>query len=200
MNEKREGKIMKWLNKITTFLLFAVLIGALFLVFVSKVSNGEPSIFGYQLKMVLSGSMEPDIQTGSVIAVKLGGDMSRFNKDDVITFREENKSLVTHRISEVIHGGDNVSYRTKGDNNDGPDMKLVLPENITAEYTGYTVPYVGYFVSFLQSKNGALLIIISGFLLLSYSLFTIWKALANVEIIRKVESAGIEEGNKTISS
>ena len=115
MNEKREGKIMKWLNKITTFLLFAVLIGALFLVFVSKVSNGEPSIFGYQLKMVLSGSMEPDIQTGSVIAVKLGGDMSRFNKDDVITFREENKSLTRQGPSPLHSSGHIAAGPSPGD-------------------------------------------------------------------------------------
>lgn len=34
---------------------------------------GEPQVFGYQLKTVLSGSMEPEIKTGSIIAVKPGG-------------------------------------------------------------------------------------------------------------------------------
>lgn len=187
MNDRSEGSVLKWLNKITTCILFTVLIGGLILVVSSKLSNGEPSIFGYQLKIVLSGSMEPDIQTGSVIAVKLGGDMSRFREGDVITFQEENQNIVTHRISEVLHSGGNVLYRTKGDNNDGVDLNPVLPENIVAEYTGFTIPYAGYAIGFLQSKNGALAIIFVGFLLLFYSMFSVWRVLANVEILREVE-------------
>ncbi|MFJ7932919.1 signal peptidase I SipW [Sporosarcina sp. NPDC096371] len=195
MKEKREGKTMKRLNNIASFILFTLLIGALVLVFASKASNGEPSLLGYQLKVVLSGSMEPDIQTGSIIAVKLGGDMSRFNKGDVITFRDEEKRLITHRVTEVIQSGDSLSYQTKGDNNDGPDLSPVLPKNVTAEYTGFTVPYVGYALSFMQSKNGALVIIGAGFLLLLYSLFTVKKALSGFEITRK----GDEEGKTTSS-
>lgn len=199
MNDKQGGKVMIWLSRITTFIMFALLIGGLFLVIVTKLSGEEPNIFGYQLKVVLSGSMEPDIQTGSVIAVKLGGDMSRFNKGDIITFREENKSLVTHRISEVTHSEGKVSYQTKGDNNNRADINQVFPESVTAEYTGLTIPYVGYFVSFLQSKNGALLVIILGGILLLYSLFSIWRTLANVEALHRAKDMVIEDVNKNNS-
>ena len=196
MNDKQDGKVMIWLSRITTFIMFALLIGGLFLVIVTKLSGEEPNIFGYQLKVVLSGSMEPDIQTGSVIAVKLGGDMSRFNKGDIITFREENKSLVTHRISEVTHSESKVLYQTKGDNNNRADINQVFPESVTAEYTGLTIPYVGYFLSFLQSKNGALLVIILGAVFLLYSLFSIWRTLANVEDLHRAKDMAIENVNK----
>lgn len=185
-----KGKVTRWLNNIITFILFAVLIGVVYLVLISLASDEEPNIFGYQFKIVLSGSMEPDIKTGSIIMVKRGGDMSALNKDDVITFREENESLVTHRIVEVVHSGGSVLYRTKGDSNDGPDINPVLPKNIVAEYTGFTVPNVGYVVAFLQSHNGALLIIFSGFLLLLYSIYTIWRTLSNVKIVHKEEYKG----------
>lgn len=152
------------------------------MVFMTKVSGGEPNLFGYQLKTVLSGSMEPDIQTGSMIAVKPGGDMTRFTEGDVITFKENNDTLITHRIVEVIQSGENTLYRTKGDNNNGVDIEPVLSDNVVAHYTGFTVPYVGYITSFAQSKNGAFLLIIPGILLVAYSGWTIWRSLANLEL------------------
>jgi signal peptidase I len=175
-------KVKKWTSNIITGILFAVLIFMVVVVVSSKASGGEPEAFGYQLKTVLSGSMEPGIQTGSIIAVKPGGDMTRFEKGDVITFRQEENMLVTHRVAEVIKNGDQVMYRTKGDNNKTEDLNPVLSENVVAEYTGFTVPYVGYFMNFTNSKNGAFLFIIPGILLLIYSGFTIWRAISQIEV------------------
>lgn len=162
--------------------MFAVLLLMLFLVISSKAAGGEPQIFGYQLKSVLSGSMEPGIKTGSIIAVKPGGDMTRFKEGDVVTFQEEENKLITHRVTEVIENGKQVLYRTKGDNNNAEDMNPVISDNIVAEYTGVTVPYVGYFIDFAQSKNGsALLLILPGLILLGYSGFNIWQTLSQLE-------------------
>ncbi|SFB19464.1 signal peptidase, endoplasmic reticulum-type [Lentibacillus halodurans] len=181
MSKMNSKKILKWLNNIATILLFAVLTGMLFVVVSAKASGGEPEIFGYQLKTVLSGSMEPDIQTGSIIAVNPDGDMTRFQKGDVITYMEEEGKLVTHRVVEVINSGEHVMYRTKGDNNDAFDISPVLSENVVAEYTGFTIPYLGYLVNLSQSQNGAFLLLIPGLLLLGYSGFMIWKALKEIE-------------------
>jgi signal peptidase I len=175
-------KVKKWTSNIITGILFAVLIFMVVVVVSSKASGGEPEAFGYQLKTVLSGSMEPGIQTGSIITVKPGGDMNRFEKGDVITFQQEENMLVTHRVAEVIKNGDQVMYRTKGDNNKTEDLNPVLSENVVAEYTGFTVPYVGYFMNFTNSKNGAFLFIIPGILLLIYSGFTIWRAISQIEV------------------
>lgn len=174
-----------------------LLISVAAVVVISKASGGEPQIFGYQLKSVLSGSMEPGIQTGSIIAVKLAEDKTNFKVDDVITFMEED-ILITHRITEVTKSADSVLYRTKGDNNKAEDMNPVLSDNVVAEYTGFTVPYVGYFVNFSQSKNGALLLLIPGFLLLIYSAYTIWKVLSQIELPKKKQADLLgEDGGKS---
>lgn len=180
-------KIMKWINSIVSTMLMILLIGVASVVVISKASGGEPQIFGYQLKTVLSGSMEPGIQTGSIISVKLVEDKTNFKEGDVITFMEED-ILITHRITEVVQSGDNVLYRTKGDNNNAEDMNPVLSNNVVAEYTGFTLPYVGYFINFSQSKNGAFLLLIPGFLLLIYSAFTIWRALSQIELPQKKQA------------
>ncbi|WP_026908906.1 signal peptidase I SipW [Paucisalibacillus globulus] len=182
MNKTIKKRILNIINHVTTVVLFLLLISMTFFVISSKASGGEPEVFGYQLKTVLSGSMEPGIKTGSIIAVKPGGDMTRFKPDDVITFMEEDGKLVTHRVTEVVASGESVMYRTKGDNNNAVDINPVLSENVVAEYEGFTIPYVGYFINFSQSKNGALLLLIPGFLLLGYAGITIWRAIREIDL------------------
>ena len=174
--------IQKWISNFVTIVLFLILILMIFLFVSTKVSGGEPQVFGYQLKTVLSGSMEPGIKTGSIILVKPGGDMEKLNKGDVITFINEDRVIVTHRILEVIKSGEQVSYRTKGDNNKTADPNSVLSNNILAKYTGFTIPYVGYIADFAKSKAGnALFLILPGILLICYSLFSIWNSFSQLE-------------------
>ena len=174
--------IKKWISNFVTIVLFLILILMIFLFVSTKVSGGEPQVFGYQLKTVLSGSMEPGIKTGSIILVKPGGDMEKLNKGDVITFINEDRVIVTHRILEVIKSGEQVSYRTKGDNNKTADPNSVLSNNILAKYTGFTIPYVGYIADFAKSKAGnALFLILPGILLICYSLFSIWNSFSQLE-------------------
>ncbi|WP_342508600.1 signal peptidase I [Sporosarcina sp. FSL K6-2383] len=192
-------KMMKWVNSFVSGILMVLLISVASIVVISKASGGEPQLFGYQLKTVLSGSMEPGMKTGSIIAVKLAEDKTGLKKGDVITFQEE-EILITHRITEVVKSGDSVLYRTKGDNNNAEDVNPVLSDNVVAEYTGFTLPYVGYFINFSQSKNGAFLLLIPGFLLLIYSAITIWKVLSEIELRPKKQVDLVEEdGEKSTS-
>ncbi|SDM38004.1 Signal peptidase I Serine peptidase. MEROPS family S26B [Psychrobacillus sp. OK028] len=197
--KSKKENIKKWVNNIVTGILMILLISVATIVVISKASGGEPEFFGYQLKTVLSGSMEPGIQTGSIIAVKKAEVKTGFKKDDVITFLAEEDILITHRITEVVRTDSGVLYRTKGDNNNAEDMNPVLSENVVAEYTGFTLPYAGYFINFTQSKNGALLLLIPGFLLLIYSAFTIWKVLSEIELRPKkqVDIVGEDGGNNS---
>ncbi|MFD1447928.1 signal peptidase I SipW [Oceanobacillus profundus] len=176
-------RIKSILKKCTSFLstiLFIVLLSVLFLSVASKAAGNEVNLFGYQVKSVLSGSMEPDIQTGSLIAIETGGAGERFQENDVITFQSEEDVLVTHRIVEVKNGGQ--QYVTKGDANNGADRNPLLAENIVGQYTGFTIPYAGYVMNFTSSREGAaLLFIFPGILLIGYSLITIRSTLKEVK-------------------
>lgn len=177
--------LMRWLNRVVTGILVIVLVSLVGLVISTKMTDGEPEIFGYQLKTVLSGSMEPDIQTGSLIAIEsTGTDMrSNFKKNDVITFQDEENNLITHRIMDVTPTTDSgILYTTQGDNNNAPDSQPVLAENVVGEYQGFTIPYAGYVINFAQSPNGILiLMIVPGVLIFCYSAFTIWKSFRELE-------------------
>lgn len=175
-------KAFNILSGLVTTLLFLLLIFMVFVVISSKASGGEPQFLGYQLKSVLSGSMEPTFKTGSIIAVKPVDDPSKLVKNDVITFMQQDGNLVTHRIMEVIKTKDQLMFQTKGDNNKDADTQPVLSQNIVAKYTGTTIPYLGYFIDFAKSSKGmAILLIIPGVLLLGYSVITIMGALKEID-------------------
>ncbi len=181
-------KARKFISNIITAVLFINLIVMAILVISSKASGGEPQAFGYQLKTVLSGSMEPTFLTGSVIAVTpLEGDEKKNLKEgDVITFVDSKERLITHRVIGIKTSGEHVMYETKGDNNDAADLDPVLSDNVQAIYSGFTIPYVGYFIDFAQSKEGsAILLIGPGLLLLAYAAFSIYQGLKELDPKKK---------------
>lgn len=158
-------KILSITSSLVKVLFLIIMCCLAFVVITSKLTGGQATLFGYQFKAVLSGSMEPTFLTGSIIAVKVGDKPTAFQKNEVITFQMENK-LITHRIVAVHNNNGEISFTTKGDHNDGPDLWTVYPQNIIGKYSGFTIPYVGYALNYVSSKAGAsLLLIIPGLLL-----------------------------------
>jgi signal peptidase I len=174
----------KWIGGITSFIIYGLLVVMIFLVVSSKIAGGTPKVFGYELLTVLSGSMEPGIKTGSIIAMKPVEDPTNFKKGDVITFKpgDNPNMLITHRIIEVQKVYSSVQYITQGDNNNAKDPDPVTAGNVVGEYTGFTIPYVGKILSFIQSKTGAIyLLIVPGVLMILWSVISIWRAISRIE-------------------
>jgi signal peptidase I len=166
-------KLLKAVSRIGSGMFIVVVCLAALVVLSSRISGGTPTIAGYQVKAVLSGSMEPAFQTGSIIAIQLKDKHSSYEKGDVITFQMEGK-LITHRITDVKKQNGQAVYKTKGDNNDGVDRWTVTQQNIIGMYKGFTIPYVGYALNYSSSKLGsALLLFIPGLLLLIYAIRSI---------------------------
>src|SRR5699024_4716805 len=108
----RGRKIGNIINIVITTLLYTVLISAMAIVVSMRMSGDDVSLIGYEVKTVLSGSMEPGIKKGSNIAIKKPEPNYTFEKNDVITFITEEVKIITHRIDEVRK--DDGSYVTKG--------------------------------------------------------------------------------------
>ena len=172
-----------------------LLILALLFTFVQKINNGHSSIFGYQLKTVLSGSMEPEFMTGSIIAVKQVSSETTFSPGDIVTYMSKENTLITHRIINVKK--DQSVFITKGDNNAGADVEPLLAHNIVGKYTGLTIPYVGYLLGMVNSKQGALwFLVLPGILLLGQSFLVFWNVYRTfVQSKRKINSH-MTEGNE----
>ncbi len=96
--------------------------------------------WGWKPLIVMSGSMEPSIPTGSLVMLDTRG--SEAEIQDIITFYpnpEQKETLVTHRIVRVEEDG----YVTKGDRNEQEDFLLVKREQIAGIYL-FHIPKAGY--------------------------------------------------------
>jgi signal peptidase I len=172
-------KTIKIINHLVSTILILILLCSFYVMISSKITGGQPSIFGNQLMLVLSGSMEPSISTGSVVGVKPVENTSKLKKGDVITFYSPIKkdTIVTHRIIDVVGQGDFTQYLTKGDNNQTDDPRPVPHTKVIGKYSGVNVPYLGYILEFLQSKNGiALSLILPGMIIIIYNIISLWLA------------------------
>lgn len=176
--------VKKLINNIVSIILLITILLLVFFLVSSKLSGGGPKVFGKELLTVLSGSMEPAIQTGSIIAITPTEDPDSYVKNDVITFRSHDNPnvLITHRIQEVIKENSETLYVTKGDNNDAVDATPIPSSNVVGEYADFTIPYVGYVLDFVKSKIGTILLIITpGVLLIFWSIVSVWKAIARMD-------------------
>lgn len=141
---KKVGRIFKLITSIAVAVIVAL---AMLLVGVR--------LFGLQVYTVLSGSMEPNYKTGSLIYVK-DVDPLELSVDDVITFKLSENTTATHRIIDIVSSEENsneISFQTKGDANDTPDGSLVDSEDVIGVPI-FTIPYLGYVASFIQRPPG----------------------------------------------
>ena len=146
-------------NIFTTILVTIVVIAAMLLVGVR--------LFGMQVFTVLSGSMEPTYQTGSLIYVK-DVDHRDLKEGDVITFMLDEDTVATHRIVGIVPDENDPSvirYRTKGDANDAEDGSLVHYKNVLGKPV-FTIPKMGYVANYIQNPPGSYLTISGGAILM----------------------------------
>ena len=144
---------------ITSVLVALVVIVALLLV--------GARLIGLQVFTVLSGSMEPTYHVGSLIYVK-DVDPFELESGDVITFMLDENTVATHRIVEVVPDEEDdsvVRFRTKGDANENVDGSIVHYKNVIGSPV-FTIPYLGYAVSYIQNPPGTYVAISAGAILL----------------------------------
>lgn len=110
---------------------------------------------GFQIYTVISGSMEPTYHVGSLIYVKKI-EPSTLKEKDPITFKLSDDTIATHRIVEIVYDEENPNlykFRTKGDANEDIDANLVEPNEVLGK-AYFTIPYLGYLATYIQSSPG----------------------------------------------
>lgn len=179
--------ILKWTRTLFMYVLILMFLILLVSAVTSRMNGGTPKVLGKEILTVLSGSMEPGIKTGSVIAVNpVSGEEQQtvFKPGDVITYQalDGSGSLITHRIVSVSGTGASLAYITKGDNNDAQDMAPIPAGNVVASYADFTIPMVGYFMNWVKSTAGIIIVmIIPGLFLVISSVITIFKSIMRMD-------------------
>ena len=118
--------------------LVLVIVSTLSMVF-SGIIIGKPSVFGFRVLHVVSGSMEPTIQTDQFILVQIS-DGSDLEVGDIVVYEKEvmgYTKLIVHRVIEIYEENSETYYVFKGDNNAKQDEDPVPASKIVYEVIKY---------------------------------------------------------------
>lgn len=131
---------------------------------------------GYRGLVVMSGSMEPAVPTGSLVVVKRIP-AEQIEVGEVISFRspEFSGQTITHRVQAVSAGGGRVEVETRGDANTGSEEWVIDPAGTVGRFE-LRVPGLGYLLAPLQGRAARLLLVAGPAVLLAVLLVAgIWR-------------------------
>ena len=136
MNVKSEMIFLKRIFNICILIIFTTIVFAVTSLIIQKFVLKEeiPNVFGYKILQVMSGSMSGEFETGDTILIKEIKNESDLKIGDIITYRIEKNTMVTHRIVNITKIGEKLNYTLKGDANNTEDSEKVTFSNIEGIY------------------------------------------------------------------
>ncbi len=128
---------------VTLFLVYVTVTGIMFRNDPSKV----PMPLGFNMLTVLTGSMQPYMETGDkVIIVKTDSDNLAIG--DVITFKHDGM-IITHRIVDIFDDEKPLRIQTKGDFNNSIDSFTIHHDQIVGKLLFRLTPF-NFFIQLIK--------------------------------------------------
>ena len=125
---KKRFRVIKAIVNVLCWIFVAVIVLTLALSLISRLNGETPSIFGYSILRVSSGSMEPELMIGDVILSKNISDPENIKVDEVVTYEGEGELsglLVTHKVIKAPYADGGITkIQTQGVANDLPDQPI----------------------------------------------------------------------------
>ena len=180
MNTEKTFKILYRTFYVAMIIIIGLLLVALF-----------PIKGNYQIKIVKSGSMEPDIKTGSIVVIKPS---ANYTVGDVITFGKDTKKDIptTHRIvSSRVEGGV-ILFSTKGDANEDPDPRETKQGDVHGKVL-FDIPFLGFIIDLARKPVGfAIIIILPAIIIIYDEVLKIFKEIKKMRLKKKTPTDGVE--------
>ena len=136
-----------------------------------------PALFGFRSLVIMSGSMEPAIPTGSVVVVRRIP-AAEIAVGEVVSFvnPEDPGGTLTHRVQAVAGAGGRIEVKTRGDANTGTESWSIAAAGTVGRVV-FHLPLLGYLLAPLQGTLPRLVLVVSPALLLGVSLTVeIWRS------------------------
>ncbi len=159
-----EIKLKNILNIIIYIILIIIMTYNISLIIQSVLNpNKTPSFLGIKTYVIISGSMEPNIQIGDIVITK---EENNLQIGDIISYRKGH-SVITHRISQINknENGD-ITYKTKGDNNNTEDSEEIANGDIEGKVVKI-IPKLGKISLVLQNKVIIIVVLIIFYMYIS---------------------------------
>ena len=184
--------------KINTEKLFKILYRTFYVAIIAIVGLLLIALFpiknNYQIKIVQSGSMEPDIKIGSVVIIKPS---ANYAVGDVVTFGKDTKKDIptTHRIVSSRAQDGVIMFTTKGDANENNDTNEIRQSEVAGKVL-FDVPFFGYIIDLAKKPIGFIVLIILP------ALIVIWeegmKVFREVSRLRSKATAGRRKNENSV--
>jgi signal peptidase I len=121
---------------------------------------------GWRAYVIHTGSMTPNIDSGSLVIDKPAGPV---HVGEVITFAKAPGVNTTHRVAAITSSG----IKTRGDANPSDDFGYVTKSQVKGRVTA-AIAYAGFVVEFCSHWQGVL-----GLVLLMTSVYFAWTIFLN---------------------
>lgn len=180
MKKIKVFRIIKLIKNIICWTLIAVLVFTLVVFFMSRINGSTPSVFGYSIFRVSSGSMEPELMVGDIILDKTVDNPEDLKVGDVITFKSSDYGdlLVTHKVIKAPYEENGkLMLQTKGIANEVED-KPISVDNVKGIMI-CKVDYLDTVYNVFLSPWGLLILIALIVIIFFDEIITIVKILTN---------------------
>jgi signal peptidase len=154
----------RWIRRLLDMALIVLVVSVLGLVLAV---NLAPAL-GHHLIVIRGGSMEPNVHLGSVIEIS-NVQPADLRPGDIVTLKEANGVVVSHRITRLVTASDGLYIETKGDANASVDATLTPVSSVIGR-ADLAIAGSGYILYMLGMPAGLLSIVSLGMTIL----FAIW--------------------------
>ena len=129
LKKNKAVRVLLAIKNIICWVLIVCLALLLVMMLYTRIKGEVPSVFGYSILRVSSGSMEPELMVGDVILDKNIDDVQSIRIDDIVTYKgsgETDGLLITHKVIKAPYKADDGTYylQTKGIANEIPDNEI----------------------------------------------------------------------------
>ena len=157
---KKLSRILGYILNILIILVTIIIILAIYYFVQIKIVNKPyANIFGYTFFEVATGSMDPTIDVGDVIIVKITNEV---NENDIIVCNKDN-AFITHRLIKI----EEDNFITKGDANNTADPMVVRDFQVEGKVMNFSIPELGKYLYYFYTDQ-ILIIIVFAFLILDF--------------------------------
>lgn len=153
-----------------------------------------PSVFGYSAMRVLTGSMEPEIKTNTLIIVKKTAP-EQIAVGDIISFYSADPalggSINTHRVVEAEQANGEWTFTTQGDANPIADKYPATGQNLVGKVV-FSSHVLGVAVAFLTQPIAFLLLVIIP--LVGMTAYNFYKVIHSAnKVLKEEEKAAVQQ-------
>lgn len=145
MNKKVINKIIRITKAVILSLIIGVYGIQFYLAYQSTQVTGLPKIMGWGEVIFLSGSMSPEITTGSLALVH---EQEDYQEREIVTYIKNN-TLITHRIVKIQEDG---KYVVQGDANNTPDEPIT--KDMIEGKVIISIPHIGTLLNQMKTPLG----------------------------------------------